>query len=152
MPLPETQALEWRWILPLFAFVFGVAGLMAVLSGWRTLARRFPAVKAADGERFHFASAKMGRVAWFPVNYGGCLIVTVGPAGLSVSIYLPLRFFCPEFFIPWTAVESVEDRSTALSRRTVVRIRGSSIWIALRGSAGESVAATFAHSKEARAL
>lgn len=73
---------QTQWFLPLF--VVGVAvisGALSVLSGWRTLAERFPPVAQTDGERFHFASAKMGRVAWFPVNYRGCRIVTVGRAG-----------------------------------------------------------------------
>ncbi|MEO5701231.1 MAG: hypothetical protein ABIS17_00980 [Casimicrobiaceae bacterium] len=140
---------EWALLLPLFlAFLIAVLGLVAVLSGWRLLARRFPVAGETEGERFHFASAKMGRVPWFPVNYGGCLILTVGRTGLSLSSYLPFRFFCPAFFIPWAAVESAEDRSTALSRRTVVRIKGTSIWLAIRGSAGQSIAAMFARTRD----
>jgi hypothetical protein len=81
------------------------------------------------------------------VNYGGCLIVTVAPAGLAVSIYLPFRLLCPDFFIPWTEVESVEERASALSRRTVVRIRGSSVWLALRGTVGQRAAAMFTRAR-----
>ncbi|MEP7206625.1 MAG: hypothetical protein ABI920_06785 [Casimicrobiaceae bacterium] len=144
----NAAASEWASLLPLFlAFLIGVLGLVAVLSGWRVLARRFPVVGEAEGERFHFASAKMGRVPWFPVNFGGCLILTVGRGGLSLSSYLPFRFFCPAFFLPWAAVESVEDRSTALSRRTMVRIKGSPIWLAIRGAAGQSIAAMFARTR-----
>lgn len=149
MPQPMPPGvLHPEWVLALFlAFLLSVAALLAVASGWRSLARRFPSVTQVEGERFHFASAKLSRVPWFPVNYGGCLIVTVTPSGLAMSIYLPFRYLCPEFFVPWVQVESVEDRSTALSRRTVVRIRGSTVRIALRGTAGQSVSAMFDRAK-----
>lgn len=145
--------LQSDWFLPVFfALLLGIGALLTVASGWRTLSRRFPAVTQVEGERFHFASAKMGRVSWFPVNYGGCLIVTVAPTGLGVSIYLPFRLLCPEFFVPWSQVASVEERASALSRRTVVRIRGSTVWLALRGTVGLRVAAMFARASSENAV
>ena len=151
-PAVPPAFLQEDWFLPLFfILLLGIGALLTVASGWRTLAHRFPSVVQAEGERFHFASAKMGRVPWFPVNYGGCLIVTVAPTGLAISIYLPFRLLCPEFFIPWTQVESVEERASALSRRTVVRIRGSTVWLALRGTVGQSVSAMFARAQAANA-
>lgn len=151
LPVPPAF-LQSEWFLPLFfAVLLGIGALMTVASRWRTLSRRFPSVEQVEGERFHFASAKMSRVPWFPVNYGGCLIVTVTPSGLAVSIYLPFRFLCPEFFVPWAQVESVEERASALSRRTVVRIRGSSVRLALRGTVGQSVSAMFARVQAANA-
>ena len=131
-PAALQQLFHSEWFIPMFlAVLLGMGALLSVASGWRSLARRFPSVRQIEGERFHFASAKMGRVSWFPVNYGGCLIVTVTPVGLAISIYLPFRLLCPEFFVPWAQVESVEERTSALSRRMVVRIRGSSVWLAL---------------------
>ena len=149
MPPPElAPILQSNWFPPVFVTSLLVLGaLLSVASGWRSLAKRFPAVAQVAGERFHFASAKMARVPWFPVNYGGCLIVTIAPGGLAVSIYLPFRLLCPEFFVPWAQVESVEERASALSRRTVVRIRGSSVRLAFRGTVGQSVAAMFARSR-----
>lgn len=144
--------LQSEWFLPLFFFMLIVLGaLLTIASGWRTLSRRFPSVAQVEGERFHFASAKMGRVAWFPVNYGGVLIVTVTATGLAISIYLPFRLLCPEFFVPWSQVASVEERTSALSRRTVVRFRGSPVWLALRGTVGQSVSAAYARFRASRA-
>lgn len=143
-PQAPPAFLQSEWFLPLFISLMVAIGLLlAVASGWRELSRRFPPVEQVEGARFHFASAKMGRVSWFPVNYGGCLVVTVAPKGLALSTYMPFRFLCPEFFVPWSQVESVEERATALSRRMVVRIRGSTVWIAFRGTAGQHVAAMF---------
>jgi hypothetical protein len=154
MSLPVSpNGLQLEWFLPLFfAALLGVGALLTVASGWRTLSHRFPSVAQVEGERFHFASAKIGRVPWFPVNYGGCLIVTVTPSGLAVSIYLPFRLLCPEFFVPWAQIESVEERASALSRRTVVRIRGSSVRLALRGTVGQSVSAMFARVRTANVI
>lgn len=154
MPYAATpMVVQSEWLLPLFfTLMLGIAALLTLASGWRTLSNRFPSAAQAEGERFHFASAKMGRVPWFPVNYGGCLIVTVTPTGLAVSIYLPFRLLCPEFFVPWTQVESVEERATALSRRTVVRIRGSTVWLALRGTVGLRVSAMFARVQATNAV
>ncbi len=151
-PVNTPSFLQPEHFFPLFlAMVLGISALLAVASGWRSLARRFPPVEQVEGERFHFASAKMGRVPWFPVNYGGCLVVTVTPTGLAVSIYMPFRFLCPEFFVPWAQIESVQEQASALSRRTVVRIRGSSVWLSFRGTAGQSVLAMFTRMREVNA-
>lgn len=152
-PAPASALLQSDWFVPLFmCLLLAIGALMTLASGWRSLARRFPSVAQTEGERFHFASAKMGRVSWFPVNYGGCLIVTITPTGLVISIYLPFRLLCPEFFVPWSQVEAVEERTTALSRRTVVKIRGSTVWLALRGTVGQSVSAMYARMRAAHGV
>ncbi len=134
-----------QWFLPaLVVGMVAIAAVLAYLSGWRRLARSFPPVAQIDGERFYFASAKMGMVPWFQINYGVCLIITVGRAGIYVSIFMPFRLLCPDFFLPWSAVEGVAEQASALSRRMVVRIHGSPVTLALRGSLGHCVAATYA--------
>ena len=136
MPTP----IQLQNVLPLFLFMAMVAMvLLSVLSGWRGLARRFPAVPLEDGEKFRFVSAKMGRVRWFPVNYGGSMLLTITPRGLAISSYMPFRFFCPAFFLPWAQVERVEVRASALARRSVVHIRGSSTWLSFRGIPAQRV-------------
>ena len=141
---------------PWFAVAFvaaavGIAVLFSVLSGWRSLARRFPTRPDAAGEHFRFASAKMGLVSWFPVSYGGVLAVTVAPEGIAMSICQPFRLLCPAFFLPWSEVLSVKERVAFLSRRIVVSIRDSPVEIALRGPAGKSVAAMFDQVRGAKA-
>lgn len=147
------MSLQTTFLILLFVvFVIAFAGLMAAASGWRTLAQRFPHVMQAQGQRYRLASAKMGRVPWFPVNFGATLVVTVGPTGFSMSAYFPFRFFCPAFFVPWSEVESVKERSTALSRRTVVRFRDSSVQLALRGAVAQSVFVMYTSMKDAKTL
>ena len=142
MPSADTLAFVFKWqlLLPMIlAGMFGGVWLLSFLSGGRTLSRRFAALIPIDGERFPFASARMGKVPWFMVNYGACLTVTLSSTGISMAMIRPFGFLCREFCIPWAEVESVEERASALSRATVVRIRGSSVKLALRGQAGRSL-------------
>lgn len=144
-PSGNQLAFNPQWFLPVLVVgMLAIAGMLAFLSGWRQLARQFPPLVQSAGERFYFASAKMGLVRWFLINYGACLIITVSRAGIYVSIFMPFRLICPDFFLPWSAVETVEEHATALSRRMVVRLHGSPVILALRGSVGHCVAATYA--------
>lgn len=148
---PQTY-IQFQHVLPLFlAMLMAAMVALSFASGWRGLARRFPPVPLGEGQKFRFVSAKMGRVRWFPVNYGGSMILTVTPRGLAISSYMPLRFFCPEFFIPWAQVEAVEVRASALARRTIVHIRGSSTWLSFRGTPGQSVLAMYERVRDADA-
>jgi hypothetical protein len=129
-------------------FVFGwltVTGLLAHLSGWRSLAQRFPA-RAVEGERFRFASANLGKQTWLPVSYSNCLFFTVARSGLSISVFFPFRFLSPEMHIPWSQVDSVEEKSWLLGRRTEVRIHGSSVKLSLLGRVAKSVSGAYASS------
>lgn len=146
MPESELQLLYQSPWFPL-AFAAGVLGIyfsLPVVSGWRQLAQRFPARPAAAGERFRFASAKMGRYAWFPVSYGGVLDVRVTADGIALSVCQPFRLLCADFFLPWSEVLSVKERVAFLSRRMVVTIRESPVEIAFRGPVGGAIAASFA--------
>jgi len=141
--------LEVPVLIAVFVAVMTAAAyLLAVVSGWRTLARRFPPLAQGEGQRYRFASAKMGRVPWFPVNFGASLIVTVGPTGISMATYFPFRLFCAPFFVPWSQVESVEEKSTPLSRRTMVRFRDSLVRLAFRGAVAQTVVLMHARMRE----
>jgi hypothetical protein len=126
-------------------FVATVAALSVVL-GWRAFAQRFPATGRPAGDAFHFASASM-RADNLPAGYGGCLTVTVGDAGIWISMFFLFRFLHPTIFVPWSAIDSVVEESFFFSRRTVVAIRGFDRRLGLVGAAGERVGATFERMK-----
>jgi len=141
-----------QWFLPILATAWlGITALLATLSGWRSLAKRFPAKGSTDGERFSFVSASIGALAWFPVNYSGCLFVTVGSMGLAVSVLFPFRFLSPAFALPWSEVESAEERSSFFSRGTLVRLRGSPVRLSFHGNAGRSILAAYQAAKRSHA-
>ena len=141
-----------QWFLPLFAILWlGITALLAMLSGWPSLAKRFPAIPSAVGKRLGFVSASIGPLAWFPVSYSRCLFLTVGPAGVAVSILFPFRLLSPPFWLPWSAVASVTERSSFFGRSVVVRLRDSPVRLSFRGGAGRSVLAAYSAARRSNA-
>jgi hypothetical protein len=131
------------WIFALFPVFFVglwvvIGTLLSRLSGWSTLAGHFRADNPPSGTRFRFVSGSMGK-GIVPVQYRSCLFVTVNDRGLHLSLLPPFRFMSPALFIPWTKVESVEERQFLMVHWTVLRLRN--LWpvISLRGRAGEAV-------------
>jgi len=129
--------LEPKWFFPAFAAMWvGVTGLLAHLSGWATLAARFPSDDPVDGQRFRFASGSLGW-RWVPVHYGNGLFVTVSPTGLRLSLFLPFRFLSPPLFVPWTAVESLMRKRIVFVTFTTLVLKGAWPRITLRGSSAQ---------------
>ncbi|CAG1014452.1 hypothetical protein ANAEL_04983 [Anaerolineales bacterium] len=154
--MPPTQVppyLEPQWFFPLFvAGWLAVSALLSRMSGWKSLAERFPDVPQNDGQRFRFASASMGASRWFPVNYSSCLFIHVGSQGLSLSVLLPFRFQSPNMLIPWSHVQSIEEQRNFFGTRTVIAFTGSDVTLKILGRAGKAVAAAFAASRGVDAL
>jgi hypothetical protein len=144
--------IEPQWFLALFGVMWlGITGLLAHLSGWARLAARFRASEPPNGERFRFASGSLG-AKMFPVNYGGCLFVAVSGAGVHFSILFLFRFQSPPLFIPWSQIESVDEKCSLLSQYTVIRVRGEWPIISLRGRAGQFVKEAYAQALSQRVL
>lgn len=144
--------LEPQWFLPLFvAMWFGITGLLSHLGGWASLATHFRAVQPKNGETFHFVSGSIG-TGIFPVNYGGCLFVTVNSNGFHLSILFPFRFQSPPLDIPWSQVESVKETRLLFSRRTVIRLRNHWPTITIRGRAGQSIGEAYARASSVKRL
>ena len=79
--------------------------MMSLLGGWAALARNYRAVEIPEGKRFLFQSASMGSV-----NYGSCLTVVVGSAGLYLKVFPLFRFGHPPLLIPWTDLHDLRER------------------------------------------
>jgi hypothetical protein len=136
--------IEPQWFFLFFAVMwFGICALLSVLSGWSGLAARFRTAQVRVGERFRFASGSMGASMRFPVNYRSCLFFTVANTGLLLSVFFPFRFLSPPLFIPWSEVESIATQHVWFSELAVVRIRGSSIKIMIRGRVGQAVSKAY---------
>ena len=140
------------WFLPFFVLTWlAVAGLLAALSGWSSLATQFRASQPVEGERFRFASASIG-ARWLPVSYGNCLFVTVAPAGLRLSILFPFRFMSPPLYIPWSNVESVEEGRFLFMPFVAIRLVGHWSRIKLYGRLGQQVLRAHARARSKNAL
>lgn len=135
--------MEPQWFFPIFvAGWFLMTGLLAHVGGWARLAEQFRAEAAPSGERFRFLSGSMGN-RFFPVNYGGCLFLTVAREGLYLSVLFLFRFQSPPLFIPWHSVESITEERRFFTRYTIITVRD--VWprIALRGQVGDRVKAAY---------
>lgn len=143
-------AFNFAWFLPGFVlFWMAITGVVSLVGGWHELSNRFRCYEAIDGRRFSFASGAMGW-AFFPVNYGTCLFVTVGPTGFALSVLFPFRFLHPQLVIPWSEVERCEQMTRFLSRYVVVQVAGVSRRISLSGKAGTAVFETWAQQQAQR--
>jgi len=128
---------EPHWFLLFFAVMWlGISGFLSLISGWSSLASRFPATEATEGKRFRFVSGSMG-LPFVPVNYGSCLFLTINDQGFRLGIFFPFRFLSPPLFIPWAAVETAIEKRFLLMRYTVIRIRENWPILSLYGKAGK---------------
>jgi len=133
------ERIEPEWFFVLFAVGwFVITGLLAHFGGWASLATQFRSTEHASGERFRFVSGSMGRRV-FPVSYGGCLFIVISPRGLALSILFPFRFQSPPLFIPWSQVESVEEKRVLFVPFKKIRLRRQWPIISVRGRAGRRI-------------
>lgn len=80
----------------------GVTMLLAYLSGWRALARRFRGRLSAPEDAVDFASGSIRR--WVPVRYRSVLNVSAGRDGVGLSVFPLFAPANPPLAIPWEAV------------------------------------------------
>ena len=138
--MPTSTFFQPQWFFLFFvAMWFGISALLSLMADWPSLAARFQSTQTRDGERFRFASGSIGASMWLPVNYRGCLFFTVADTGLLLSVFFPFRFLSPPLFIPWAQVESISEQRVWFLQTAVIRIRGSSTKIMVRGRAGLAI-------------
>jgi hypothetical protein len=116
--------------------------LVSLYSGWFSLARTYRRRGAATGERFYFASGTLG-LPVVPVSYSSVLFVSVGPAGLALSVLFPFRLLHPPIMIPWSHVESVVQRRLFFFSSSVIRVHDHWPRIRLLGAAGRKALRQF---------
>lgn len=97
-------------LFPVFGVLFfaglwtGICALLATLSGWRGMARRFPCPEGLAGPRLRSGFAS--RVGF--VNYRGVLSFEATPQGLVARV-MRLFPFHPAVLIPWGAIQLQRD-------------------------------------------
>ncbi len=75
------------------------------IGGWAALASKYRATSVPDGKRFLFQSASLGMT-----NYGSCLTVIVGPAGLYIKVFPLFRAGHPPLLIPWADMHDLREK------------------------------------------
>jgi hypothetical protein len=88
------------------AFWIGVMYVFAKVGGWNELSRKYRCNGSFKGNWKGWQSGRFG-----VVDYCNCLWLGIVPEGLHLKMG-PLfffRLFHPPLFIPWVAIESVEE-------------------------------------------
>ncbi|HEX6749568.1 MAG TPA: hypothetical protein VF092_19895 [Longimicrobium sp.] len=150
---PAAMPLWLPFLFPVFfagMWLF-VTYLLAVLSGWRALARRYRAQSAAGPWTAPWAS---GYFNWFglPVGFSSCLNVGVSARGVVLRPVLVFAAGAPRLEIPWE--EMMECRSWRLFGifpRFSFVTAGPRVKITLVGRAGALLDDVFARELPGRA-
>jgi hypothetical protein len=115
------------YTLPLWFILvwLGVTGLLAEVSGWRRLARRYPGTVRPEGTRF------LGQVASFGgVSENNVTFLVVSESGLYLYAFIVFRFLRPPILVPWREVAYVSEWRFLLWRTHRLRLGGTtSIWV-----------------------
>ncbi len=83
-------------------FFCAVTGLLALVAGWPSLARRFAATHQPPGEELSFQVYGVGGV-----RENGVTVLVVSPEGLFLRPIVFFRVGRRPLLIPWEAIESV---------------------------------------------
>jgi hypothetical protein len=134
----------WFFLFAIFFPIFflslwcGICCLLSLIGGWNALSSKYRSDKAIDGQHFRFASMSMVSTP-LPVNYNGCLFVTVGEEGVALSVLVLFRPLHPPLFIPWSAIESCTLRNFWFFKRAVVTISSPKQQMAFDGKVSKAI-------------
>ena len=117
----------------LLAAWVAVTALLAVLSGWPSLAKRFRTGLRPPGTPMRGQVSRIGLVTERNVTR-----LVVSDRGLYLWTLWPFRLLRPPLLIPWAAVRSVRERSLLWTATYVVDI-GAPVEIALRKKAYDAI-------------
>lgn len=78
---------------------------VALMSGWRLLAKRFRLQETFTGQRWRMQSARM---RWFS-QYNNVLTVGADTAGLFMVPFLLFRAWHPALFVPWSEITGIRE-------------------------------------------
>jgi len=135
----SVSAPDSGWFFPLFILMWlAISAALSLIGGWHALADRFASMESVEGDRYRFRTADIGWGPW-PVSYGACLFLTVGPKAFSMSVLFVFRFLHPRLVIPWDAVERCDRVKFWLMNRVAVHVKGSNRRILFPGVVGERI-------------
>ena len=107
--LADEPLMFLAYFLTLWTFV---TGLLGILSGWPSLARRFPATTRPSGTKMMGQVLSVGFVPEH--NITG---LVVGDGGLYLWTLWPFAILRPALLIPWTAIEDIREQRVLFWKR-----------------------------------
>ncbi len=122
------------WFVAFFLAAWvAVTALLAVLSGWPSLAKRFRTGLRPPGTPMRGQVSRIGLVTERNVTR-----LVVSDRGLYLWTLWPFRLLRPPLLIPWAAIRSVRERSVLWTATYVVDV-GAPVEIALRKKAYDAI-------------
>jgi hypothetical protein len=116
-------------------FWMGVVYLVSRLSGWSSLAKRYPATRPASGQYFGWSSGRISRFS----NYNHSINVTISSTGVHLETVFFFKFGHAPVFLPWDAIVAMRHSKILfrhLNRAATGRRRLAGDHPALRRKAG----------------
>jgi hypothetical protein len=90
------------YILPFYfiALWVGVTYWIALIGGWRLLAKRFRMQGTFSGQKWNMQNARMRALS----RYNNALTVGADDSGLFIVPFILFRAWHPALFVPWTEI------------------------------------------------
>jgi hypothetical protein len=134
--------IEWLFNHPPFLALFfvtqGVLGfyILALMSGWNRLSKRFRHRGNFDGETWPFRSARMRTL----IRFGCALTMGADESGLYMAVFPLFRMCHPPLLIPWSEVSIVRsERGLIFKKRLLLLGRKEAISLSISSSLAENL-------------
>ena len=122
--------------------------LFSIISGWSTIAKRYPSPKGVNGETFYFVaglvtSSEIILKSWSSIfnRKQASLRITVNEDGFLISPIIKPPFIIYSIFIPWNQVINVNV--VLYSKFYKISLKDESINILMKGEAGKYIGQMF---------
>jgi hypothetical protein len=96
------------WVFPLYfaAMWLMVMYTIALMGGWRRLAKRFRLQGTYDGQKWMMQSARM---RW-SARYNSALTIGANQSGLFIVPFILFRTWHPPLFVPWAEIAATRKK------------------------------------------
>jgi hypothetical protein len=136
------RIMEWLFRHPPFLVLFFLANwvltfyVLALLSGWSLLSKRFRHRGAFYGETWPFRSARMRGL----IHFGSALTIGADESGLYMAVFPLFRVCNPPLLIPWSEISIIPgERGLIFKKRVLLLGRQESISLSISSSLAETL-------------
>ena len=134
--------MEWLFGHPAFLALFFVATcvltfyVLALLSGWNLLSKRFRNKEAFYGEAWPFRSARMRGL----IHFGSALTIGANESGLYMAVFPLFRICHPPLLIPWSEISVIRgERGWIFKKRVLILGRHEAISLSISSSLAKTL-------------
>jgi hypothetical protein len=138
--MPNSLSHPWFFALFFPPFFIGVWVLttyvLAMLSGWNLLSKRFRYIGGYYGKTWPFQSARMRTF----VHFGNALTMGADESGLYMAVFPLFRFGNPPLLVPWSEVSILAgERGLIFKKRVLLLGRQEAISLSISCSLAEDL-------------